>query len=366
MFEITSEDKAARTGILKTAHGKIKTPFFMPVATKGAVKFIDFQELTTIGAECIISNSLLLHLKPGLDVIKKAGGLHKFYNWKHGIFTDSGGFQSLDDFFLQNTNQKGADFRSPFDGKTQLITPEKAMDIQLALGSDVAMCLDDVPRFNDTLQVTRSKTLRTHTWAKICKEYHDQKKDGQLLFGIAQGGMSKELRKKSIQFITGLDFEGIAIGGLAIGEPIKTMYDMLRASVPHIPKEKPRYLMGVGSPEDLLECISLGVDCFDSTFPTQNARHSTLLTWKGKLRLDRKEFSDDFRAVDQDCDCLACKNYSRAYIQHQLRANEAVGKKLATYHNLYFVQRLMEKCREAIRENKFEKFRKEFLAGYSD
>ncbi len=362
MLKIQATDKntSARAGTLKTAHGMLKTPFFMPVATKGTVKFMDFQELEKTGTECIISNSLLMYLRPGLGIVKKAGGLHKFYGWKKGIFTDSGGFQSLDCFFMQKASYKGAYFRSPFDGQTQLVTPEKAMDIQLGLGSDVAMCLDDVPKYDDSLQKARSKTLRTHGWAKRCKEYHDQHKKKQMLFGIAQGGMFKDLREKSISFMKSLDFDGYALGGLAIGEPLSRMHSLIKSSIPHFPEDKPRYLMGVGSPDDLLECISMGVDCFDSTFPTQNARHSTLLTWKGRLRIDRKEYSDDFRPVDSSCDCYVCRNYSRAYIQHLLRANEAVGKKLATYHNVYFVQELIRKSREAILENRFDSFRKRF------
>lgn len=362
MFIITNTSGTARAGELKTAHGVIKTPFFMPVATKGAVKFIDFQELEKIGTECIISNSLLLHQKPGVDPIRNAGGLHTFIGWNRGIFTDSGGFQSLNEFFIQKRTHEGAYFKSPFNGKTELITPEKAMEIQLALGSDVAMCLDDVSLHGDMVQSVRSKTLRTHGWAKRCKEYHGTHAKDQLLFGICQGGTDLELRRKSIAYITSLDFDGIALGGLAIGEPITAMRDVLYCSVPLLPKDRPRYLMGVGSPEELLECIGLGIDCFDSTFPTQNARHSTLFTWQGRLRIDRREYAEDFAPIDKDCECLACRNYSRAYIQHLLKVNEALGKKLATYHNLYFVQQLVEKARTAIKENGYSQFKDDCLA----
>jgi queuine tRNA-ribosyltransferase len=359
MFDITAEDRttSARTGELRTAHGRLRTPFFMPVATKGAVRFMDFAGLKNTGTECIISNSLLLYQKPGLETIRKAGGLHKFYSWDRGIFTDSGGFQTLDSFFLESSTEEGAPFRSPYSGKSELITPEKAMEIQLALGPDVAMCLDDVPKHDDPLQAVRSKTLRTHSWARRCKAYHDEHKKKQLLFGIAQGGTHKDIRKKSIEFIKALDFDGIAMGGLAIGEPISTMYEMIWASVSHLPKTKPRYLMGVGSPQDLLECISQGVDCFDSTFPTQNARHGTLFTWNGNLNIGRREYASDLGPIEDGCGCPTCKNHSRAYVRHLLGLNEPAGKILATQHNLHFIQNLIQKSREAIGEGKFEKFR---------
>jgi len=357
MFKLNSTDKLARTGILSIGKKQIKTPFFMPVSTKGAVKFIDFEELKEIGTDCIISNSLLLYQRPGLKTVTKAGDLHGFYNWNRGIFTDSGGFQTLDSYFKQKATEEGAYFKSPYDGKTELITPEKAMEIQMKLGSDVAMCLDDVPKHDDDLQTIRSKTLRTHAWAKKCKKAH---KGPQLLFGIAQGGMNKEIRRKSIKYISELGFDGIALGGLAIGEPISTMYEMIKASIPHVPEDKPRYLMGVGSPEDLLECISMGVDIFDSTFPTQNARHKTLFTWEGKLRIDQTKYANDQGPLDPKCKCKVCNNYSRAYIHHLLRVNEATGKKLATYHNLYFVQRLMERARKEIENNSFYQFKDDF------
>jgi len=361
MFNITAKDGKARTGILKIGKKEIKTPFFMPVSTKGAVKFADFEELKEIGTDCVISNSLLLYQRPGLEVIKKAGGLHKFYNWPKGIFTDSGGFQTLDEFFKKKSTDEGAYFKSPYDGTTELITPEKAMEIQMTLKCDVAMCLDDVPKHDDPTDIIKEKTRKTHLWAERCKKAH---KGPQLLFGIAQGGMNKDIRKKSIEFISKLDFDGIALGGLAIGEPIVTMHEMIRASINHAPEDKPKYLMGVGSPNDLLECISMGVDIFDSTFPTQNARHSTLFTWRGKLKLDRKEYRTDQGPIDKDCDCRVCKNYSRAYIHHLLRVSEPTGKKLATYHNLFFMQKLIEKTRDSISEGKFDEFRTEFSRVY--
>jgi len=356
MFKIKSTDGTARTGELKTAHGIIKTPFFMPVTTKATAKFISFDDLREIDADCVISNSYILSRRPGLKTIKKAGGLHKFCTWDKGIFTDSGGFQTLDGFFMQKSTDEGALMKDPYSGTTALLTPEQSMDIQLTLGSDVAMCLDDVPKHDDDLQTTRSKTLRTHSWARRCIEHHKKKKSKQLIFGIAQGGMNKDLRKKSIEFISGLGFDGIALGGLAIGEPISTMAEMIKASIPHATEEKPRYLMGVGSPKDLVKCIGLGVDCFDSTFPTQNGRHGTIFTFKGKLNILRKEFSDDMTPMEADCNCPVCKTYTRAYIHHLLKVGESNGKRLASFHNLWFVQRLIETARKSIEDSKFSEF----------
>ena len=361
MFEITNEDGDARIGSLNTAHGKIPTPFYMPVATKGSVKFLNTQLLKKIGMDCIISNSLILSWKPGLELIEKAGGIHKLINWDGGIFTDSGGFQSLDFNMLQKTTDKAAFFKSPFNGTTFEISPERAMEIQKTIGSDVAMCLDEVPLHNDDERTIRSKTLRTHTWAKRCLKHHEEI-DGnrkQMLFGIAQGGNFLDMRKKSIEFISKLDFDGIAQGGLAIGEPIEKMYSTLSETCRLMPKEKARYLMGVGNPVDILEAISYGVDCFDSTFPTQNARHGTIFTMQGKLRIHRKEHQFDLGPIEEGCDCLTCKNYSRAFVRHSLSQKEGVGYELATIHNIRFMQRLIESVRLAISENRFNSFKTE-------
>jgi queuine tRNA-ribosyltransferase len=249
---------------------------------------------------------------------------------------------------MHRSTDEGAWLKSPYDGRAELLKPEDSMRIQLGLGSDVAMCLDDVPRADDKEQAVRSKTLRTHAWARRCKEYHNNRSKGQLLFGICQGGMDAELREKSARFISGLDFDGIALGGLAIGEPIRTMRIMIRATLPHLPAAKPRYLMGVGSVNDMLECLSMGVDCFDSTFPTQNGRHGTLFTWQGSLKLSNKGYADDLGPIDKKCGCFVCRNYSRAYVHHLLSVGEPAGKKLASYHNLWFVQKLVSKSRDAI------------------
>ena len=364
MFEVINEDlkSNARTGILKIVHGKLETPFFMPVATKGAVKYASVDDLKKMDAQCLISNSFVLYLKPGLDVIEKNGGLHKFMKWNKGIFTDSGGFQcSRESFYIKTTNE-GAYFKSPFDGKLHVLTPEYSMDIQETLGSDIAMCLDDMPTYSKNKKHVADKTKRTHLWAERCLESHENRK--QLLFGIAQGGVFKDIRKKSMKFISNLDFDGIALGGLALGEPLDKMYDMIKTTVPLSPKNKPRYLMGVGSPEDIFKCVSLGIDCFDSTFPTQNARHSTIFTKKGKLRVLKGRYKNDLKSLDEDCNCVVCKKYTRAYIHHLQRMEEPLGKMLTTVHNLSFIINFMKDIRIAIKENRYEKFKKEFLANY--
>ena len=361
MFEIiVKDDKTrARVGLLSTDHGKIETPFFMPVATKGAVKYVDNVELENTGTKAIISNSLVLYFRPGLDVIRKAKGLHKFINWNNVIFTDSGGFQSGNDFFLEKTSDKGAYFKSPFDGTKHLITPEKAVEIQALLGSDVAMCLDDMPGYNLSFQAVRSKTLRTHSWARRCiNKFNSAEKTNkkQMVFGIAQGGHFSDLRRKSIEFISKLGFDGIALGGLAIGEPREMLYKTLRQSSEFLPEEKPHYLMGVGNPVDLMVAIENGVDCFDSTYPTQNARHLTLFTSEGRLMIKNKRYENDFGRIDKNCDCYVCRNFSRAYLHHLMKRNEPTGLKLASFHNIYFMQKLMEQARDAIKQNKFSEF----------
>ncbi|MFW6014486.1 MAG: tRNA guanosine(34) transglycosylase Tgt [Nanoarchaeota archaeon] len=365
MLNLISRDGQARAGELHLNGKVIKTPFFMPVATKGSVKYMNPLMLKNAGVECIISNSLIFYWNPGLEVVEKAGGLHNFINWHEGIFTDSGGFQSLDESMLIETTPDFASFKSPFNGQVHEITPEKAIDIQNSLGSDVAMCLDHVPKYNDDYRAVRSKTLRTHSWARRCKEHHDKLKTKQLLFGIVQGGNFIEMRKKSIEFLEKLDFGGIAQGGLAIGEPVEKMYEMLKETTPLMPENKPRYVMGVGNPLDILECISHGIDCFDSTFPTQNARHGTLFTFNGGLKLLQKQYRNDHSSIEESCSCFACKNYSRAFIRHLLKNREGVGFELATIHNISFMQRLMEKIRKAIKMGRFNDLKNDLWAKYS-
>jgi queuine tRNA-ribosyltransferase len=358
-FNISSESNSARTGVLKTAHGRIETPFFMPVATKGSVKFVSMKELEKMGYRCFISNSFLLSIRPGLEVIRKMGGLHQFVGWKNGIFTDSGGFQILREDFLIKVTEEGVHFRNPFDQRKELLTPEKAIRIENGLGSDVAMCLDDVPAHGSSLARLKESQERTTRWAKRCLEAHANKK--QLLFGICQGGTNEKLREKSALEISGMDFDGVALGGLCIGEEKKAMHKMSDISIRNFPSEKPRYLMGVGSPAELLESISKGVDIFDSAFPTQTARHGLAFSNNGNLNIRNAQFRNDSKPLDKECNCFVCQHYSRAYLHHLVRVKEENGLSYLSHHNLSFLAEFMEKTREAIEQDRLQALKKQLI-----
>jgi queuine tRNA-ribosyltransferase len=364
MFKIKATDGNAKAGILKTVHGKVQTPFFMPVATKATVKYIDHNQLCQTNTNAIIANAFLLYLNPGVKAITKIGGLHKFMNFNKTIFTDSGGFQILSPDFLMDKSDKGVYFRSPFDGKRHLFTPESSINIQEKLGADIIMAFDDVPNYSKDYNSIAQAVRRTTRWAERCKKAHKNKK--QLLFGITQGGIFGDLREKSTREINKLDFDGIAIGGLSIGEPKKQMYSVIKQSIALINKEKPVYLMGVGSPEDLVELVSHGVDIFDSCFPTQNARHNTIFTRKGKVKINKRKYSKDSKPLDANCDCHVCKNLSRAYIHHLVRVKEPSALIYTTFHNIYFIQRLMREMRESILHNEFKNFRKRFKKDFKN
>jgi queuine tRNA-ribosyltransferase len=361
MFKVLHKDTStkARVGSLKTAHGTIKTPFFMTVATKACWKHLDANDIIAMGYKNIICNGLLLYLKPGLKVIKKQGGLHTFMQFPHSIFTDSGGFQTLSDDLHIEITDKGIWFKSPFDGTKHFITPKSAIEYQHALGSDVHMCLDHMPRYNDTKQTIITSVNRTHQWAAICKQtiekqnQHLSKAKRHLLFGIAQGGTYKDLRAESIQHMLDLNMDGIAYGGLAIGEPLNKMHRVIKATRSMIPDNKPVYLMGVGSPVELLESIALGIDMFDSVFPTRNARHNTLFTMKGNLIIKKVIHANDTKPIEKDCDCYTCKNFTRSYIHHLQRRNEHLGLRLCQIHNLRFMQRLIDATRFHIEKGTF-------------
>ena len=359
MFKIKAVDGRARAGTLKTRHGSLKTPFFMPVATKGSVKLVSNQELLGSGTECIISNAYLLCLKPGLETIEKAGSLHKFIGWKKGIFTDSGGFQTLSREFVHSINENGVRFRNPFDKSPDFLGPEKAVRIQERLGSDVAMCLDDVPRHGSTPARVKESVERTTRWAERCKQAHNDKK--QLLFGICQGGLNKRLREKSSGEIAKIGFDGNAIGGLCIGEGEGQRKKMVEAANSIFPKEKPLYLMGVGSPKDILEAVSLGVDIFDSCFPARIARHKAAITMKGNIDMSRGKFRNEFGPLEKECNCFVCRNHSRAFVRHLLSTKEENGQRLLSIHNISFVQQIVQEARQAIKEQKFEKLLEKFL-----
>lgn len=355
-FKIIAEEKSARTGVLKTAHGKIETPFFMPVATKGSVKYVSMQELGKMGYRCFISNAFLFSIRPGLNVIKKTKGIHNFVGWQHGIFTDSGGFQILREDFLPKATEEGVQFRNPFDQQKELLTPEKAIQIQNALGSDVAMCLDDVPAYGSSAARLKESQERTTRWAERCLKAHHNKK--QLLFGICQGGTNEKLRKKSSQEIGSMNFDGLALGGLCLGEDKKIMHKMSDTSIREFPPEKPRYLMGVGSPKELLESISRGIDVFDSAFPTRTARHGMAFSKKGNLNLRNAEFRSDSKTVDSECNCFVCQSFSRAYLHHLVRVKEENGLRYLSHHNLFFLAGLMKEAREAIQKDRLRALKK--------
>lgn len=362
MFKINSESSSARIGKLKLRSCTVNTPFFMPVGTKAAVKNLSPEQLKSTKTECIISNSFVLSMRPGSKLIESYGGLHKFMNWNGGIFTDSGGFQAGSEDFLIGINDKGIRFRNPYLGKEELLTPELAVNIQEELRSDVAMVLDDMPRPNAPINVVKQSVERTHAWAKRCLDAKIDKK--QLMFGISQGGVYKELRAHSAKTINSMEFDGLAIGGLAIGETKSQMYDALKSTLPYYDKDKPRYMMGLGSPEDIVLAVEHGVDCFDSIFPTQNARRATLLTFNGAVHYKTSKYARDFSPIEKDCDCYTCKNYTKAYVHHLLKTYENFGLTLASIHNIRFMQRLMERIRTAIKENDYVKFKKDFLKSY--
>jgi queuine tRNA-ribosyltransferase len=367
-FKIISQDKKsdARVGILSTKSGKIETPFFMPVATKTAVKHISSCDLHGMKANAVISNAFVLFLRPGAELIKKMGGIAKFMSFNGIVFTDSGGFQMYSPNLYLGSKENGVIFRNPYGGEKLFITPEKDMEIQLDLGSDVAMCLDSMPLISDSKESVAEAVRKTGIWAKKCKIHHDNlQKDlspssKQLLFGIIQGGIHPDLRKKSAKELAALDFDGYSIGGLALGEPKEDEYKMVEIAKKIIPEEKPVYLMGVGSPIELLEAISRGVDIFDSRFPTQNARRGALFSSGGRINIKSAKYKEDKSPIDKNCECFVCKNYSRAYIRHLLLQEEGAGLRLASYHNLHYLQNLMEKAKKAIKNGKFA----EFLKGY--
>jgi queuine tRNA-ribosyltransferase len=366
MFKIEAKSGKARIGKFKTNHVELETPFFMPVATKAAPKYLCAKDLKEMGTQCFISNGFILSLKPGIDKIKKAGGLHKFMNWEGGIFTDNGGFQMMDPFFYIKADKKGVTFKSPFSGVKQHVTPEKILNIMNTEGSDVAMAFDHITKAGADREEAKQNMEYTHLWQRQCKEIFEDKyrKTGQLIFGIAQGGNFEDLREESAKYVNSLDFDGIAIGGLAIGEGHDTMMKMVRAQMPHFDENKPIYFMGLGSPDDILECISEGIDIFDSAYPTHVARHNRIFTRQGNIKMNSPKYSEDYGPIDDHCDCFTCKNYTRAYVNHLMRCEEPLGMRLVSLHNIRFIQQLIEDAKVAIREDRFEEFKKEFLENY--
>ncbi|WP_353097011.1 tRNA guanosine(34) transglycosylase Tgt [Tissierella praeacuta] len=368
-FELLKEAKdcKARLGKLYTPHGVIETPIFMPVGTRATVKTMTPEEVKSLGAQIILSNTYHLYLKPGHKLIEEAGGLHKFMNWDGPILTDSGGFQVFSLGDLRKIKEEGVEFRSHIDGSKHFISPEKSIEIQNSLGSDIMMCFDECTPYPATYEYAKHSMERTTRWAKRCKDYHKDW-DKQGLFGIVQGGMYKDLREQSARELVGLDFPGYAIGGLSVGEPKELMCELLDFTTPLLPKNKPRYNMGVGTPDYLFESVIRGIDMADCVLPTRIARNGTVLTSQGKLVIRNAKYSKDFTKLDPECDCYACKNYSRAYIRHLFNVDEILGARLATIHNLYFLIKLMESIRKAIKEDRILEYKDEFYKkyGYND
>lgn len=359
----TCKQSGARLGRLHTPHGVIDTPTFMPVGTQATVKTMSPEELKMMDAHIILSNTYHLFLRPGHEIVREAGGLHKFMNWDRPILTDSGGFQVFSLSELRKITEEGVHFRNHLNGDKLFISPEIAMDIQNALGPDIMMAFDECPPYPADYQYVKLSTERTSRWAERCLKAHARPHD-QALFAIVQGGMFADLRKESAVQLTSMDFPGYAIGGLSVGESKELMYEMLDHTVPLLPTNKPRYLMGVGSPDALLEGSVRGVDMFDCVLPTRIARNGTVMTSEGRLVVKGAKFARDFGPLDPNCSCYTCKNYSRAYLRHLLKADETFGIRLTTYHNLHFLLDLMRNVRQAIAEDRLLDYRDEFFDRY--
>lgn len=359
----TCKQTGARLGRLHTPHGVIETPIFMPVGTQATVKAMTPEELKEIGSQIILSNTYHLYMRPGHDLIERAGGLHKFMNWDKPILTDSGGFQVFSLGPLRKIKEEGVEFRSHLDGSKHFLSPEKATEIQNALGSDIIMAFDECAPYPADRQYVKNSLERTTRWLERCKAAHKYP-EKQALFGIVQGGMYKDLREQSAKEITAIDLPGYAIGGLSVGEPKDMMYEVLDYTVPLLPEDKPRYLMGVGSPDDLLEGVLRGIDMFDCVLPTRIARNGTAMTSQGKVVVRNAYYAEDFTSLDSECDCYTCKNYTKAYLRHLIKCNEILGARLLTIHNLHFLLKMMENVREAIKEDRLLDYKKDFFEKY--
>ncbi|MFN4180382.1 MAG: tRNA guanosine(34) transglycosylase Tgt [Armatimonadota bacterium] len=348
VFRIIATDKnsKARVGQLHLAHGAVTTPVFMPIATQGTVKMMTCDDLETLGATIILANAYHLHLRPGEKLIERLGGLHKFMGWQRPILTDSGGFQVFSLSTLREVSDEGVRFRSHHDGTERFLRPEDSVQIQEALGSDIAMCFDDVVPYPCTYERAKLAMKRSLVWAERCMRSHSR--DDQLLFAITHGSVYADLRKESTTRLVDMDFPGYAIGGLSVGEPKEAMFELVELSTEILPDEKPRYLMGVGTPADIARAVALGIDMFDCVLPTRLGRTGTAFTSVGKVNLRHAKYADDPSPLDPNCDCLTCRRYSKAYLRHLFKSGEATGPRLVTWHNLNFYIRLMEKLREAI------------------
>lgn len=371
-FKIVKKSKQARTGIIYTSRGAIETPCFMPVGTLATVKTVSPDELKNINTKIILANTYHLYLRPGMDTIKKAKGLHKFMSWDRPILTDSGGFQVFSQSKLRKITEDGVEFVSYVDGSRHFFTPEKVIEIQNILGSDIMMVLDECTPYPCEREYAKSSMELTLRWAKRSKIRHEERgtrDEGrgmkQQLFGIVQGSTYSDLRKESAEETVKIGFDGYAVGGVSVGEPRELIYEIVEQTVQYLPEDKPRYLMGVGTPEELWECIERGIDMFDCVLPTRNARNGQALTSCGKVNLKNAEYRNDFSPLDPKCGCYTCKNFSRAYLSHLIRSGEILGKRLNTLHNLNFMLKLTDIIRKSIKAGTFSREKRKFLKKYN-
>ena len=353
----------ARAGRIQTPHGSFDTPIFMPVGTQASVKTLAPEELKEMGAGIILSNNYHLFLRPGAKLVKEAGGLHKFMNWDRAILTDSGGFQVFSLGDLRKISEEGVTFRSHIDGSKKFLSPEIATQSQMDLGADIIMAFDECVPYPADFKYTRESMELTLRWAQRCKDTMTNSNQG--LFGIVQGGMYKDLRIECANRLVDMDFPGYAVGGLSVGEPKELMYEMLDITLEHLPQNKARYLMGVGTPDCLVEGVMRGIDMFDCVYPTRVARNGTAMTWNGRLVIKNAQYEHDFHPIDEHCNCYTCRNYSRAYIRHLVRVNEIFGLRLLTIHNLHFLIDFMRQMRQSIMEDRFPEFYRKFTANFS-
>lgn len=364
-YKLLKKEKhtGARLGELTTPHGTFETPMFMPVGTLATVKTLSPEELEEMGAGVILSNTYHLWLRPGEDIVEEAGGLHRFMNWDKGILTDSGGFQVFSLSDNRKIEEEGVHFRSHLDGSKLFLSPEKAIQIQNKLGADVIMSFDECPPFDESYDYVKKSIERTTRWAERGLKAHE-KADQQGLFGIVQGAGFEDLRRQHARDLVSMDFAGYSVGGLSVGEPKESMYDVLDYTTPLLPENKPRYLMGVGTPDALIEGAIRGIDMYDCVLPTRIARNGTAMTSQGRVVVKNAKYARDFTPLDEACDCRTCRNYSRAYLRHLIKSNETFGMRLISYHNVYFLIHLMKQVRQAIREDNLLEFKEAFFEEY--
>lgn len=364
-FEVVakSTETRARAGVIQTSRGVVETPIFMPVGTLGSVKSISPEELVETGAQIILGNTYHLYLRPGCDIISRFAGLHRFMHWSKPILTDSGGFQVFSLAKLAKISDEGVTFQSHIDGSKHLLSPEKVMDIQTCLGSDIMMCLDQCIQYPATREQCRAALKITTQWAQRCKNAWQNSQNGHnALFGIVQGGMFTDLRRQSAEELMDSDFSGYAIGGLSVGEPADVMLEMADFTLPRLPPIRPRYIMGVGTPENLIELVALGADMFDCVLPTRNARNGQLFTQRGTINISNSRYKDDTDPLESECRCYTCRNYSRAYLRHLYLARELLAYRLNTIHNIHYYMNFIKRMRAAIMADEFESFRKDFYS----